>query len=463
MDDGRAREVLRVVAEVTAALLDDDGRGAGGTAAGGGSDAGVDAVGADGDAGERALGLLAERAREVLSADGAALVLPAPDGQWLVEVTAGATAGLVGTRMPRGGRSRTAAERHRGLLVCDLSTEPRLRVPELRRFGPGMWVPLDAAGQVLGTLLAVRQVGADPFTGDDLALAAAVAGQASLALTLAESRRRSADAALLEQRAAIARDLHDFVVQELFATGLRLEQLAQAAQRGTRLTPAALRAVQHGVDEAVAAVRTTISSLRAPAAVSLPGRLHREVARARGVLGFGPDLLVSPAVGGLVLDEDLVLDVAAVVREALSNVARHAAARHVAVEVDVEVDDVDASTPYAGGEAAGGEAGGVEAGGVEAGGVEAGGDAGAASTRVAGHEALRVEVVDDGVGVPAEPAHRSGLLTMAERARRHGGSLVVGPVVPSLASDRAGPRCAGRPGGVTDRPGTRVVLTVPLR
>ncbi|HEX5511544.1 MAG TPA: histidine kinase [Actinomycetales bacterium] len=364
---------------------------------------------------EAALALLARRAREVLVADVAALVLPAPDGEWLVEVVDGQKAAhLVGTVMPAGGRSRATAAQMRGLLVADLSTEPLLRVPALRSYGPALYAPLESSGSAIGTLLLLRQVGAEPFSDADLAAATGFARQAALALTLAESRRQAERNALLEQRAEIARDLHDFVVQELFATGVRLEALQRKVSRGELVEVAELGIVEDGIDEAVAAIRDSIRSLRDPMeGTSLRSRLEREVARARTQLGFDPRLLVDVDLDREPLDEELVLDLAAITREALSNVARHAKASSATVTAAL-------SHPSA---------------------VITRSRHPAPSPVIMRSRHLRLEITDDGQGLPDRIDRRSGLDTMVERARRH----------------RGGAEVASAPGG-----GTAVRVTIPL-
>jgi signal transduction histidine kinase len=364
---------------------------------------------------EAALALLARRAREVLAADVAALVLPAPDDEWLVEVVDGDSAAhLVGTVMPAGGRSRSTAAQVRGLLVADLSTEPLLRVPALRSYGPALYAPLESSGTAIGTLLLLRQVGADPFTGADLAAATGFARQAALALTLAESRRQAERNALLEQRAEIARDLHDFVVQELFATGVRLEALQRKVSRGESVAVTELAVVEDGIDEAVNAIRNSIRSLRDPTeGTSLRSRLEREAARARTQLGFDPRLLVDVDLDIEPLDEDLVLDLAAITREALSNVARHAKASNATVTATLKAPSpVIMQSRHPG-----------------------------PSPVIMQSRHLRLEVADDGRGLPERIERRSGLDSMAERARRHGGMA----------------EAATSPGG-----GTTVRVTIPL-
>lgn len=328
---------------------------------------------------DEALQLIARRAREVAGASAAGLVLPGWDGHWVLEVADGAGADrLVGIRMPEEGRAVTVVRSGRGMRAADLSQDPGLLVPEMRQWGPALYAPLVAGDEQVGVLLLLRPPGSREFTDDDLTTAQTFAGQAALALQLADGRRRSEEAELLEERARIARDLHDLVVQELFAMGMRLTRLRD------RLDPGALSDVDQSLeslDRVVRQIRSTIRALRDPdEVVGLADRLHGEAARAHSALGFAPALTVTdPGTVDALVPPEMADDVIAVVREGLSNTARHARASRVAVAVAV----IDG--------------------------------------------ALTVEVADDGVGLDPAVARRSGLDNLGERARRHGGTCTSGP------------------------------------
>jgi signal transduction histidine kinase len=257
--------------------------------------------------------------------------------------------------------------------VADLSSDPELPVTSMRRFGPALYAPLVAGEERMGVLVLLRLVGDRPFTDDDLATAGRFAGQAALALQLAEARRRAEDAELLEERQRIARDLHDLVVQELFSMGMRLSRLRGGIPAEAQ---AGIDSSLEALDRVVRQIRTTIRAMRDPEeATGLADRIHAEVARARASLGFGPDLeldLASGDAGRDVASPDVADDVVAVVREGLSNAARHARSGHVLVRVR--------------------------------------------ATRAW----LQVVVEDDGVGLSDGP-RRSGLENLTARARRHGG------------------------------------------
>lgn len=321
-----------------------------------------------------ALQLIARLSREVGEAATSALVLPGWDGNWVLEVADGeGSEQLIGIVMPPEGRAVSAVESGKGLRSADMSSEPSLLVPQLREFGPALYAPLTAGEDHMGVLILLRHVDDPEFADQDLGTAERFAGQAALALRLAEARRRAEEAELLEDRARIARDLHDLVVQELFAMGMRLSRLRD------RLDPGVVADIDSSLDSldrVVREIRSTIRALRDTAEPTrLVDRLHGESARAHAALGFHANVQVDTEDD---IDEqlpaELADDVVAVVREGLSNAARHSHAAAVSVTVVLR------------------------------------------STVVS------VEVSDDGKGLPKRLSRRSGLDNLAERARRHGGT-----------------------------------------
>ena len=175
--------------------------------------------------------------------------------------------------------------------------------------------------------------------------------------------------ALLEERQRIAADLHDLVIQRLFAAGLEL----QAVRRGRGSTEARLSSAAVGVDEGIRALRRAIHSLRE---VSTPKQVPAMVERVLGnvskVLGFVPTMTYSGTLDRV--PEVVLQDLLAVVNEALSNVARHAGATAVSVELAGSSEDV------------------------------------------------LLRVTDDGRGI-GPTTRSSGLSNMRDRAERHGGSF----------------------------------------
>jgi signal transduction histidine kinase len=269
-------------------------------------------------------------ARSVLSLAGAdlvTLVLP-EDGQLLVAVAEGREATtLTGSSYPREG---TLSD-----LVMETGTSVRLANAEETaqvggrtiylagrfRVGPVMVLPLLGRGDVRGTLVVCRNPGRRPFSQVDMEMATSFASQASTALELAEARRDQQRVLLLEDRARIARDLHDHVIQQLFAAGLMVQ--ATTAHLDAERDVAALSDVVTSLDEAIKQIRVSIFQLQPSSMTGLRSAVLGVVGEVRPALGLDPRLDLDGPLDSLSTD-DLVRDVTAVVRESLTNVAKHA-------------------------------------------------------------------------------------------------------------------------------------------
>lgn len=223
-------------------------------------------------------------------------------------------------------------------------------------------------------LLLAREAGATVFADEETDPLRSFAGQAAVAMELAERRSDAEQIALLEDRDRIARDLHDLAIQRLFATGMTL----QSAGRLIEDSPAServLRAVDD-LDETIKIIRSTIFGLRSHEAGTgqgLRARAVRTVGEAAPVLGFAPSLRME----GL-LDTDVPREIAdhlvAVLSEALTNVCRHAHATRADVALETD-----------------------------------------------GREVV-LTVADNGVGLPPD-RRSSGLANISERAKQLGGEL----------------------------------------
>mgnify|MGYP000927688627 FL=1 len=380
-----------------------------------------------------ALTLIAHRVREVAHADTAALVLPGVGQTWVCEIAAGAhSTDLIGAAFPPEGRALTTLIHRTGLTVDSLADAwgaHDLLVPELADFGPALYAPMIHRGRGVGVMLLLRAQGAAPFTARDLEIAELVAGQATMAFELADAQHAEEMATLLNERARIGRDLHDLAIQQLFATGMqisaardRLRADGSSGDADLAVACGALESSLEAVGDSVRQIRSIVRSLRdRDEDVSVVERLRREASLARTLLGFAPSLILTVDGHGLAqagrreedelidavdaaVEEDIADDMVAVVREGLSNVARHAKASSVTVDVKIE---------------------GVLPGGSSllAGDGPASGDA----EPFSGVPVVEVVCRDDGVGVDPSVTRRSGTANMAERARRHGGVFAIGP------------------------------------
>jgi signal transduction histidine kinase len=244
------------------------------------------------------------------------------------------------------------------------------------QIGPALAVPLSGSGRVHGVLTAARVAERSGFTPADVEMVASFANQAALAIELAEARREQERAAMLDDRERIAADLHDHVIQRLFAAGLGLQGLAAGLDPGRGADRVQRTIVD--LDDTIKQIRTSIFRLQQdPRAVvtGVRSQLLDLLGELTPVLGFEPGLQLSGVLEGTVPDP-VVEDLIAVLRESLTNVARHAAARSALVELS------------------------------------------------AGGGMLVLRVSDDGRGI-GPTTRRSGLANLRRRAEAHGGTLDV--------------------------------------
>ncbi len=324
-----------------------------------------------------ALKLIARRAREVADAELVLVLLYDEDhGRYSIEVADGDDpryAALAGRLMPVEDEAGQAFGREKHHMIENLRevAEWPGHVPAV----PAMAAPLSGAGTLHGVLIVAQKPANTIGDGDDAALLSIFAGQAALVFERARAQEERELLVVLEDRERIARDLHDVVIQRLFATGMQLQGVAPHAVRPE--AAARINAAVDDLDTTIRDIRRSIFELRTPAGTRLRSELGGAVEAAAGTLGFRPSLDVSGPVDSLVPD-DVVPELLAVLREALSNVARHARATSVRVS------------------------------------VRAG----------AGHVSLQVE--DDGVGIDPALA-RGGVVNMGERAHDLGGTFDIGP------------------------------------
>jgi signal transduction histidine kinase len=200
--------------------------------------------------------------------------------------------------------------------------------PPMRSF---LGVPILVRNEVFGNLYLTDKQSGEVFSDVDEELVVALASAAGVAIENARLHARVQELALLHDRERIARDLHDTVIQRLFATGLSLQGAARLVVR-----PEVAERIQHAVedlDDTVRHIRTVIFGLEAAGAVTgLRQQIMALTTEASASLGFEPRVVFDGPVDATV-DKTIAPDVIATLREALSNVARHAAATRVDIEL----------------------------------------------------------------------------------------------------------------------------------
>ena len=194
---------------------------------------------------------------------------------------------------------------------------------------------LQARDRAVGVLLLERNESDPPFSEADLELAQPFIEQAALTLVLAETQREHERLAVFEDRDRIARDLHDLVIQRLFATGMLLEGAVRSMQDTSAI--ARIGTAIDQLDVTVKEIRQTIFALQEPMdgpAVALRGRIMHEVSQAMPFLGLKPTVRFTGTVDSSTSIEISDQAVAAV-RELLTNIGKHARATNVEVAVSV--------------------------------------------------------------------------------------------------------------------------------
>lgn len=200
----------------------------------------------------------------------------------------------------------------------------------LRQPGPLAAVPITAGTGDLGHLLVLWSAGLADAATEAMGGLSAFAQQAALGLIAAKARHDRAMLAMLEDRDRIARDMHDHVIQRLFATGLSLQSAERLAVHP--VVQARLAEAVDSLDVAIRDIRSTIFELHTMATHAAAAQLVQDL-----VQSFGPSLGYQPSVrtdGDLTdIDDALMADLLAVVREGLANVSRHARSSSTEVQV----------------------------------------------------------------------------------------------------------------------------------
>lgn len=240
--------------------------------------------------------------------------------------------------------------------------------PDMHSF---LGVPIRVRDAVFGNLYLCDKRGADEFSDEDERLAIALAAAAGVAIENARLMGRIEEVAVVEDRERIARDLHDKVIQRLFAAGMTLQMMVPVTGRDD--VSNRIDDVVDELDMTIREIRGTIFALQAPVHRGLRVSIFAMVDGARELLGFSPELHIDGPVD-TVVPEETAEHMLAVLQEALSNVAQHADASQVKVSVEAGRDVV-------------------------------------------------VRVTDNGKGLPPTPPEGRGLPNLRYRAEKMGGEL----------------------------------------
>ena len=240
---------------------------------------------------EGTLRLVARRVRELADSDLTTVVLPV-ETELLVAVAEGHAARRVeGVRYAASGTLSEHVLRHgKPMRLADAANpanvEGTFYLADEVTVGPIMVLPLLGREDVRGTLVVMRGPDRQPFTEADAEMATTFANHASVALELAEARRDQQRVLLLEDRARIARDLHDHVIQQVFAAGLVIQATASRLRDPSAVT--ALQEVVGNLDDAIKQIRVSIFQLQPPVPGSLRGAVLDVVAEVQPGLGCRP-------------------------------------------------------------------------------------------------------------------------------------------------------------------------------
>lgn len=335
-----------------------------------------------GESGHEALQVVADRARDAAGAD-VAWVVAGPDAAHLrVQVVAGASVDMSSMTQLSLDHSlvREVALSGQALVVTDMASDPRATTmseiegwPDL---GPAIVVPLGRDVGIYGVLAlgwtpehAAEQLSVDPK------LPTSFAEQAALALQVRRSRADQEQLAVLQDRDRIGRDLHDLVIQRLFAVGLGLQSSARISKQQD--VTDRLGSAIDDLDLTISDIRRTIFALSTLVdGADIQAEVTTIVDRASEALQFRPTLhFVGPI--RTLINAETAPEVLAVLGEALSNVTRHSHATQVEVRLTVTDD-------------------------------------------------ITLEVSDNGVGI-APGVHESGLRNLRTRATKRGGTCAVEP------------------------------------
>ncbi len=331
---------------------------------------------ADGDT-TQALHLIATHAQQLTTADYTLIAVPADPGAGATDTTelivmfcvGVGIEQLTGRRIPvRGSTTGAVFADHTPRSVPHLAFDVAAGLGV--DFGPALALPLGVDNHLTGVLLTVRGPGSPAFTDDELRLVSTFADQAALALERAETQVTRRELEILADRDRIARDLHDHVIQQIFAVGLALNGIHRRVEPPDLADR--LNTQIDELDQVIRDIRTVIFDLHTE-----PGsqpHLRNELNSIIHELTSNSGLRTVVRMSGPLdrVPTDLAQHAHAVIREGISNTVRHARARELTVTVSLD-------------------------------------------------DHLTITITDDGAGIP-ETTARSGLHNLTQRAHEAGGT-----------------------------------------
>jgi PAS domain S-box-containing protein len=279
-----------------------------------------------------ALMLICEQAGGVVDAPVSVICIREADGL-RIRAGTGAATEIVGMLLPAGSSfSEQVLDAGRVLQAVRRSDASTVDVPRSIPDGPMLGIPIVGAAIATGALVFMRELGAPEFTAAELVVAESLAAQAALAFELERAQSDREQMTLVADRERIARDLHDHIIQQLFATGMWLQSTLPLVERDTvrdRISDAI-----DSLDDSIREIRNTIYGLSRQQSgdARVRSQIVELASEAQAALGFEPSIRLDGPVD-IGIPSTVVPHLLAVVRETLSNAARHAQARVVVVDV----------------------------------------------------------------------------------------------------------------------------------
>jgi len=323
------------------------------------------------------LQLIAEHACAVTEAEQAIVLVPADLDAPIDEIDAlvvSASVGLnasevIGQRIPVDASSSGAVFRSGEPLITESLSYPIQAFTDVGQRS-AILMPLRAHDEVAGVIAVARSADRPPFDDSYLDLVSDFATHAAIALMLASGREHARQLTIVAERERIAHDLHDHVIQRLFATGMDLQGTVARAR-----SPEVVDRLNRTLDDLqtiIEEIRTTIFQLKSP--VENDGGFRHRIQRVVSDLTEGRDIVTTVRMHGpmTAIDGELAEHAEAVTAEALSNAVRHSGASRMTVEISVA-------------------------------------------------DMLTLDIIDNGCGMPIDNPRRSGLANMSYRAEQVGG------------------------------------------